>query len=603
MSTMSKEDFLNKTFILQFFKLSLLTVTILLIASYVMYCSKTTITLQNLEKNEINKLQLQVNEITQDFNMVKRDLLFIQSLASSTKLFNCNKGRETNTLKEDIYKFIEHQEIYSQIKILNNNGLELIKCNYNNNTLPSFVPDSLLVDKSHRYYYQEMKSLDIGDLYFSKFDLNIENKKIEIPFNQVLRAGCKISNCIGETTGYLILNYQGNDLVKRIKDLNINSPSNIHLLDPDGYFLISPNIENNWGFMFDDKKDNTYAHIYPNAWKDIKVANNGQIINKYGIFTFNTLNFRNINSKTTNEINYFSTDEYWKVVSFVPALKLEALKKEILTAYFQPVILLVLLALFTSFILAYYRSKNIEYNQKIQCINKDLQIANHELENLDNIKNDFLAIISHEINTPLNGILGFTNVLKDELKSSELIDFVKLLEESANRLLSFSKLSLRITELRTQKDSFIKKPILLNQVLGLCSLKLSSKLNDKKIHLNIEDSPENFTIQGDPTLILYSLEKIIKNAIQHSKENSSIDVKLSTQNHQIICKVIDEGEGFSEYALNNLFKLFASDKEKTDKNKGLELALIKLIMEVHNADIKITNNPDKGATVTLIFNI
>ncbi|ANW95165.1 hypothetical protein AXE80_02180 [Wenyingzhuangia fucanilytica] len=252
---------------------------------------------------------------------------------------------------------------------------------------------------------------------------------------------------------------------------------------------------------------------------------------------------------------------------------------------------------------------NNHLEEKVKARTKELEIAklkleksNQELENLDAAKNDFLAIISHEINTPLNGILGFINVLKDELKTSELIEFVNLLDESANRLLSFSKLSLRITELRTKKNIFKKTPIQLKQVFGLTELKLSKKLQAKNINLKIDGNVDDLIINGDPALILYALENIIKNAIEYSEKSGDIIIKTETENKKTICSIIDEGKGFSEYALKHLFQLFASGKEHTDKKKGLGLALVKLIMEVHNAEINVINNPDKGATVSLIFN-
>ncbi|NJB82387.1 hybrid sensor histidine kinase/response regulator [Wenyingzhuangia aestuarii] len=233
--------------------------------------------------------------------------------------------------------------------------------------------------------------------------------------------------------------------------------------------------------------------------------------------------------------------------------------------------------------------------------NEKLKTVNKELETLDVAKNDFLSIISHEMNTPLNGIMGFINVLKDELKTSELIEFVNLLDISANRLLSFSKLSLRITELRTNTDTFKEENVSLNQVLGIIQIKTAKKLQAKAQTLSIKGDYKDTVVYGDPQLILYCLDNILDNAIQHSEEGGNITINIDNYENRIVCSIIDEGEGFSEYALTNLFKLFSSSKSHVDSNKGLGLALVKLIADAHNATIEVMNNPTKGATVKLTF--
>ncbi|NIJ44579.1 two-component system sensor histidine kinase/response regulator [Wenyingzhuangia heitensis] len=238
---------------------------------------------------------------------------------------------------------------------------------------------------------------------------------------------------------------------------------------------------------------------------------------------------------------------------------------------------------------------------EVKDANQKLQQANKELETLDIAKNEFLTIISHEINTPLNGIMGFINVLKDKLKSSELIEFVNLLDVSANRLLSFSKLSLRITELRTSNQFLKGVNIPLKEILGILKIKVDKMLRAKNQQLFINENQPDTYIHGDPQLILYCLDNILENAIKHSHENTNITINIENTEDKIICSIIDEGDGFSDYALANLYKLFASGKEHVDNNKGLGLALVKLIIDVHNADITVINNKTKGATVKLTF--
>jgi two-component system, sensor histidine kinase and response regulator len=97
--------------------------------------------------------------------------------------------------------------------------------------------------------------------------------------------------------------------------------------------------------------------------------------------------------------------------------------------------------------------------------NQKLKDVNQELEKLDIAKSDFLNLISHEINTPLNGILGFGQVLKSKLSSTEYFDYIEYLMESANRLHQFAQDSLEITKMRTSPEKYRKEKIDINRIL------------------------------------------------------------------------------------------------------------------------------------------
>ncbi|ANW95167.1 hypothetical protein AXE80_02190 [Wenyingzhuangia fucanilytica] len=355
----------NKRLLILFLRLWLISLAVIIGVSFFIYHSKKETEIKNLKEYEVKKTNLQVNEIINDFVAIKKDLFFIASLVSSTQKFNPLKSKDYNTLKEEISSFSENNKLYDQIRVLTPNGDEVLKCVYNQG-FPRIEVDSLLKNKGDRYYFKEISEIDQGDIYFSKFDLNIEFGKIEIPHKQVLRVGCKVTNSIGETTAILIINYLGIDLVKRIEALNVNSHSEIHLIDPNGYLLISPRKDNNWGFMFEDKKDKNYQSFYPNAWQQIKNTSKGQLLTNNGLFTYNTLNFRNVVKTTnSNSINYFATDDFWKVVSIVPNTFIKNIKQELLYSLYSPILFFVILALITSYIFAYYYVKNILSEEEV----------------------------------------------------------------------------------------------------------------------------------------------------------------------------------------------------------------------------------------------
>jgi two-component system sensor histidine kinase/response regulator len=240
---------------------------------------------------------------------------------------------------------------------------------------------------------------------------------------------------------------------------------------------------------------------------------------------------------------------------------------------------------------------------KLQQAYVELKEANKDLAQLDDAKVDFLRIISHEINTPLNGIIGFTNILMEELKSSELFDMIKYLETSALRLDRFSKISLLITELRTNTSTVINEEVSINRLVESAKAKLADKISAKKIHLNLPVLDDYGIVLGNQNLLEICFESILDNAIKYSSTDGEISLLINSTTEQINCTFIDHGCGFSSESLNSLFTLFASGKHHTDQNLGLDLALVKLIMDTHHGIIKVMNNNYGGATVTLTFSL
>ncbi len=242
-----------------------------------------------------------------------------------------------------------------------------------------------------------------------------------------------------------------------------------------------------------------------------------------------------------------------------------------------------------------------ERTTELQQANSKLEAVNRELQALDQAKSDFLNIISHEINTPLNGIVGFVDILKDELVHSGLYEMLQYLEISVRRLERFSRISLRITELGTKNLALKKEIILLDQLIETTKNKFTEQIEKKGINLCIEGEIEKSSICGENELIELCFESILKNAISYSPNGGKVTIHIISNSEQTVCTFIDQGSGFSTYALKNLYQLFAPGEQHFEGNKGLDLALVKFIVDAHKGEIKIINNVEQGAIVTLTF--
>ena len=213
-----------------------------------------------------------------------------------------------------------------------------------------------------------------------------------------------------------------------------------------------------------------------------------------------------------------------------------------------------------------------ERTTELQQANSKLEAANRELQALDQAKSDFLNIISHEINTPLNGIIGFVDILKDELVHPGLYEMLEYLEISVRRLERFSRISLRITELGTKNLAINKEIIWVDQLIESTKSKLAEQVEAKGINLCIEGEIDKSTICGENELIELCFESILKNAISYSPNGGTIIIRIICDREQIVCTFIDQGSGFSHKCTKESISVICSRWSSISKGiKGLTL--------------------------------
>lgn len=242
-----------------------------------------------------------------------------------------------------------------------------------------------------------------------------------------------------------------------------------------------------------------------------------------------------------------------------------------------------------------------ERTRELQNANKELQVVNQELEVLDKAKLEFLNIISHEIRTPLNGIKGFTEILKSRIDSPQLLEFLNYLEISADRLQRFSQQALLIGELRTKMYEIELQDVPIVVLLEQTKKLLDAKIEKKNIHVEFLKDVELSTVKADMKLIQICFECLIDNALKYSPVNDIVIVNAYLEDKHTVIEFIDNGVGFSAVAMKNLFRFFGVGDKHIDQNTGLNLALVKLIMDAHRGEIEVLNNKPTGAIVKLTF--
>ncbi|MDY0075993.1 MAG: hybrid sensor histidine kinase/response regulator [Bacteroidales bacterium] len=247
----------------------------------------------------------------------------------------------------------------------------------------------------------------------------------------------------------------------------------------------------------------------------------------------------------------------------------------------------------------------IDYSHNLEEIVADrtaeLQIANKQLSTLEKAKSDFLSIISHELRTPLNGIIGITDLLSQALKDEEQRDYLDFLSGASKRLLRFSETALLITSLQSNDQKVELFEVSVKMLIEMLVDEMSEPIQDKNAKINISIKDDRLLIRADGELLRKSLSILLENALSKLPTSGTIKFDTTENKEEVCVEVSDNGSGFSEEILARLTELMEHDNFLVEETAGLSLAAVKLMMNAQNGSVRLFNNADGGACVSLCF--
>jgi len=242
--------------------------------------------------------------------------------------------------------------------------------------------------------------------------------------------------------------------------------------------------------------------------------------------------------------------------------------------------------------------------KELEIANVKLENANKDLKQLDDAKNRFIHLISHEMRTPLNGIVGSTEILKSLIQDEDLMISIDLLDNSVKRLQQFSLDAILLTSLKLQNYTIQYEDVNLYSVIEQLILKYESDLVSRNINLKLEGfSSKGQNYYTDKNLTFEVLNRLIENAIEYTHDNSDITIAKIKDNGWLEIVIKDSGNGFSDEMLSRELSLFNPVNGHVDQNIGLDLYLVEMIMKTLKGNFVFGNNEDNGAFVIVKFPI
>lgn len=234
----------------------------------------------------------------------------------------------------------------------------------------------------------------------------------------------------------------------------------------------------------------------------------------------------------------------------------------------------------------------------IEKAHSDLQQEQIYLSELEQLKNNFVSLISHDLKTPIAKIQGVLDRLSldKNLPTTTLEDFESL-KEYSEELNKYIQSILKVLRVESRDFKIIKETADLNGVIETVVERLQPLAETKNLQIQLNLEPM-FLIEFDVTLMTEVVLNLVENAIKYTPVNGHVFVNSFETSSEIILEIKDSGEGISAEDQMHIFKKFVRGKNQELKTKGsgLGLYLVKYFIELHGGSISLESTVGQGTT-------
>ncbi|MDJ0763999.1 MAG: hybrid sensor histidine kinase/response regulator [Myxococcota bacterium] len=221
-------------------------------------------------------------------------------------------------------------------------------------------------------------------------------------------------------------------------------------------------------------------------------------------------------------------------------------------------------------------------------------------EEVDQIKGDLLTLFSHETKTPLSGIIGLSELLKEDMSLGENArNCAGLIYQSGNQLLEFVRKTSFLCELKTGKK-LLKRSEPVSDRVQKAIAATAKLLPPEGEAVYKTEIPEDLTVTADWDMLDMVLGYLLHNAAKFSQNGGPVQVSAKEEGGACVIRVEDQGAGIDPQWMHSIFDEFAvQDVTHHHRGQGLSLAIAKHVVELHDGAIRADSTPGKGSTFTI----
>jgi PAS domain S-box-containing protein len=242
-----------------------------------------------------------------------------------------------------------------------------------------------------------------------------------------------------------------------------------------------------------------------------------------------------------------------------------------------------------------------DYTQQLADTNAELEMTNRELERANRLKSEFLASMSHELRTPLHTIIGFSELLAEELEgplNQKQQRFVRHIHTDSLHLLELINDVLDISKIEADRLELRPEAFDLTALVAesLASVRSLAEAKSHKLETAL-DVPT--ALEADRLRIKQVLVNLLSNAIKFTPEGGRIRLEASVQEPFVVVSVSDTGVGIPPEEHESIFDKFhqvGATTKGVREGTGLGLAITKRLVEQHGGTISVQSQPQRGST-------
>ncbi|MBM4053151.1 MAG: PAS domain-containing sensor histidine kinase [Planctomycetes bacterium] len=244
-------------------------------------------------------------------------------------------------------------------------------------------------------------------------------------------------------------------------------------------------------------------------------------------------------------------------------------------------------------------------SEQLQKREQELSEINVTLGHANKMKTEFISNMSHEFRTPLNGIIGFSELMLHEIPgklSSEQKDYMKHIFSSAERLSSLINNILDISTIEAGKMQLELSSVNIPEIINADVSMLKEKIHAHNINLSVHIEQGIDFIRADAIKLKQIILNLLSNAVKYTPDGGSIIISgKKVHNDSMVffeLSITDTGTGISKENMTRLFKPFEqldNSPEKNHRGAGLGLVMVKRLTELHNGTVSVESEPGKGS--------
>ncbi|MBU0485270.1 MAG: response regulator [Proteobacteria bacterium] len=236
---------------------------------------------------------------------------------------------------------------------------------------------------------------------------------------------------------------------------------------------------------------------------------------------------------------------------------------------------------------------------------KELTRNIKEVERLNRLRDEFLAISSHDLKSPLTAIMGYTHILmKDSMITEECRQKMQVIMDSSNFMLETINDIVEHNRNEIQTEVTELFPIDVIPTINMATYNLQQTALAKEIVLELMHSAQHIIIEGDSHKFMRILNNLLSNAIKFTPRGGRVIVSLDTCGDQALITVTDTGIGIPPEFLPSLFDRYTKASRRGTANElgtGLGMSITKQLVDLHKGSIEVKSTSEEGTCVRLSF--